>query len=175
MVQALFVPRTNNLNPLDRIKETQRQLDLTNRDMAKELRVSEFWLSKVLNGHRPPSDDLMLRLEDLQRRRKLVLGATADGIQDKLDEPGPDGPLPVDPVDELKERIYQHYSRLIRAAGDDVQRLGWIAEQLRQHVSEPTSWGMKERLLAEAIEARRRQEAGETQESQSKKAQGRAG
>jgi hypothetical protein len=62
------------LNPTDRIEEAQRQLNFNNRQMAAELHVSEHWYSKVVNHHRPASDDLMLRLDDLLRRRKLVSG-----------------------------------------------------------------------------------------------------
>jgi len=71
------------LNHLDRIKEVQRQLDLTNRQMAVELRVSEFWYSKIVNGHRPASDDLLLRLDDLMRRKNIVVG-TSPAITDHL-------------------------------------------------------------------------------------------
>lgn len=44
--------------------------------MASQLRVSEHWYSKITNGHRPISDDLMLRLDDLLRRSGVVLGST---------------------------------------------------------------------------------------------------
>jgi hypothetical protein len=58
---------------LERLQGAQKLLDMSSRQLAGELRVSEFWLSKVFNGHKPASDDLMLRLDDLLRRRKLVL------------------------------------------------------------------------------------------------------
>lgn len=60
-----------------RLEEAQRALGLNNRRLAAELRVSEFWLSKVLNGRKPASGDLMLRLDDLLRRRgKLEPGSS---------------------------------------------------------------------------------------------------
>lgn len=39
--------------------------------MASELRVSEHWYSKLVNRHRVPSGDLLLRLDELLRRRNI--------------------------------------------------------------------------------------------------------
>lgn len=149
------------MNSLHRIKEAQRLLDLNNRQMSSELRVSEFWLSKVLNGHRPPSADLMLRLDDLVRRKGVVLTTNYDAhavmeVADQSTHYGRDNPPSKadqrQAAGDLSNKIRAHVDSLLRAAGADVQRLGWIAEQLRQHVSEPTSWRLKERLIHEAVE-----------------------
>lgn len=49
----------------------QGVLGLQNQEMARELRISPEWYSKVVNGKRPASIDLVLRLDDLVRRRGI--------------------------------------------------------------------------------------------------------
>jgi len=64
-------PRPNKLNQTDRLIAVQTELRLSNREMAAELRVSEHWYSKLVNRHRTPSEDLVLRLDEMLRRRNL--------------------------------------------------------------------------------------------------------
>ena len=75
------------------------------------------------------------------------------------------------PSDALHYKIREHMERLLAAAGNDVQRLGWIAEQLINHVAAPSHWGLHEQIIREGLEkeARRKAEARETEHQSSRK------
>jgi hypothetical protein len=146
------------LNPLERIQAVQHQLQMNNRQMAGELRVSEFWYSKVVNGHRPASADLLLRLDDLQRRRDVVLGtnlpasppkpgAKAEHVGESTAAYGTSG--------ETAAEIHRHVDELIHYANGDPGRLGWIREQLLKHLQVPAHWNIHEQVIRKVQEQRR--------------------
>lgn len=51
----------------------QRKLGLKGYQMAEELRITPEWYSKLIRGKEPLSEDIQLRLDDFQRRKKLEL------------------------------------------------------------------------------------------------------
>jgi hypothetical protein len=144
--------------------------------MGRYIGRGREWVSRLENDKGKFSDYVMLRIEELERmqshhipvipapRSHLKTGGPVGTAGATVEET--EAPYPADAVVEASEliepsthafqrTIRDHIEGLLRAAGHDVQRLGWIAEQLRQHVSEPHSWGKKERLLRERLEANR--------------------
>lgn len=41
---------------------------------------------------------------------------------------------------QIRSEIRHHVDQLLAAAGEDLKRLGWIAEQLQSHVTLPVRW-----------------------------------
>jgi transcriptional regulator with XRE-family HTH domain len=125
------------------LKKAQAKLGLKNYEMAAELRITPEWYGKITGGKAEPSDDLRLRLDELLRRRKIELSSISEG------DDGPASSGTRQSV-QLRQRIQQHVDDLLAAAGNDQQRLGWIAEQLLAHVDVPGHWDLQERIINEA-------------------------
>jgi len=61
--------------------------------MAEELRITPEWYSKLIRGKEALSEDIQLRLSDLERRKKTELGTIYPaGGTDRASHVGEDGP-----------------------------------------------------------------------------------
>lgn len=52
----------------------------------------------------------------------------------------PENTDPSGSAEQIRAEIRHHVDELLVAAGDDLKRLGWIAEQLQSHVTRPVRW-----------------------------------
>lgn len=72
------------MKPHEQIELVRRRLQLNSQEMAAELRITPEWYSKIVNQKARVSDDLLLRLGDLARRRSIEITSTKP-------DPGPTG------------------------------------------------------------------------------------
>lgn len=80
-------------------------------------------------------------------------------------------PSPSGTAGSIRERLQKEFKELLEASGDDVERLGWISEQMRQHLAEPTHWGMPERVAQRVAERMARERAEKDKSAPERKAQ----
>ena len=70
----------------DRLVEARETLRISQAELARRLRVTPEWMSRVINGHHPGSVDLELRLADLLVRERSAR-ATAVAEEGPSDAP----------------------------------------------------------------------------------------
>lgn len=148
----------------------------TQEEIAKALGVRREYISRILNGLEP-SDQLKraieLMLKDAQSANPSTSGFTVQAVHEKSEETDSG-------ADEKRRALQAHFSEVIRQAGDDTDRLGWIAIQLREHLRAPASWqthdeinrraiAMADRLAKEREKLRRELDAAEKQEREQSK------
>lgn len=122
--------------------------------MGRYIGRGREWVSRLENSRGEFSDYVMLKVAELERMHShhgdvtydqaMHAAAPTDEVvrEDQSELP--------DTAQVMRGKIFQHMDALLKAAGDNVQRLGWIAEQQRQHLSEPVSWGLHQRVIEEA-------------------------
>lgn len=135
-----MVLRPDSRELVRRIRNAKNTLRLSQSEMAAELRIRSEWLSKIMNGHQPPSYNIGLRFEDFLRRHRLAVDAS--GVTEMLPT-FPDRPNHRVSSAKLRAEVFLRFSRLIAAAQNKPQRLAWIAEQLRTTVAIPAAWKKK--------------------------------
>lgn len=140
----------------DSLKKAQAALGLKNYEMAAELRITPEWYGKITGGKAEPSDDLRLRLDELLRRRKIELSSVVEGKAGQLSS-GTRQSV------QLRKDIAKHVEDLMAAAGNDPQRLGWIAEQLIRHVDVPGHWNLQEQIIRESLTKGKSKGSGSSQ------------
>jgi hypothetical protein len=118
--------------------------------MAKELRITPEWMSKILNGRVTGSPDIGLRLDDFIRRRgveptSIETHEVSSGVIVEEAEPG-------DASGELLTKARRHFEELLLAAKGEHQRLGWIVEQMTEHLAIPKHWRTHEEINRRARE-----------------------
>lgn len=123
----------------DRLLAAREALGFTAAQLAKELRITPEWVSKIMRGHVVGSDDIHLRLDVLLRSK---------GIEpSSISAPSTSTPLgaAINPLaggghaaDVLRGEIRKEIEVTISAAGSDVSRLGWLLEELRS--LRPSHW-----------------------------------
>jgi transcriptional regulator with XRE-family HTH domain len=138
----------------ERLLALRKKLRWDQDEMGRFIGRGREWVSRLENGKGEFSDYVMLKVAELERMQSHHGDVTYDQAMHSSAPPDSvvredRSELP-DPAQILQESITQHMVGLLRAAGDDVQRLGWIAEQLRQQVAEPPSWGLHRRVIEEA-------------------------
>jgi transcriptional regulator with XRE-family HTH domain len=110
---------------------------LTQDDLGSLLGITREWIGKLETGRRPISAEIFLRFEALQREPKFSQSAPPAPLHDPAIVPV----FPGDPAAaEIIGEIRDWFECLLIAAGDDRNRLGWISEQLRAHVTPPPHW-----------------------------------
>ena len=111
--------------------------------VAKRLGVRREYVSRILNGLEP-SEQLKRAIDAmLVHARAKVEGEGMDPpISDLLATPvGMEVREPA--ADEKRRQLRAFLERVISEAGEDLDRLGWIAVQLNEHLQLPASWRVK--------------------------------
>lgn len=136
---------------------------ITQAELAAKLLVSRNYISQIEAELKTPSPRLVAQMQAM-----LTGSATHGDRVSRVGEPEPGhGFHPSGPAAELRAELRRQFESLIDHAGDDIGRLGWIREQMHQHLAEPSHWGMKERILQEMLEEQRKRDEAEAQESKS--------
>lgn len=135
--------------------------------IASKLGVS---VSFLFLGHpKTPEDyafvakynDEIATFDALDGSRPAILVRAADGV-----DPAHSGR-----AEDIQDRLLREFALLVDAADGDVARLGWISEQMRQHLAEPTHWGMPERIAQRVAERMARERAEKDKSAPERKAQ----
>ncbi|PTX95751.1 hypothetical protein [Opitutus sp. ER46] len=172
-------PQAKILNHLDQrrdgFEKLQRALKLKGYEFAQELRCSPEWLSKVMSGRRPISAELHIRALELMNRRGLSVSSIpelATSLAASVGEPsqavyGTSVPQSVIVEADIRRKI----DEAIRAAGGDVLRLGYLREQIEQHLRPPTHWtteDIHDEALRQALEDQLRETDSVTPQEKSR-------
>jgi transcriptional regulator with XRE-family HTH domain len=112
---------------LARIQWARTCFHLSLAEMAEELRITPEWLSKLANGHHPPSYNIGLRFEAFLRERKVDAKSFGRPTSAPTASAEPNDSVT---AAMIKGIIDLRYRRLLSTAGDDHARLCWIAERL---------------------------------------------
>ena len=110
--------------------------------MADLLGIARQWLSKIENGHQEVSPAIFLRFEALKRHPRFTKDDILGEREGMLDEPsGPYG-APTDDAQarEMVRLIEEAVDGVVKIAGNDLARLGWILEQAKAHLTPPANW-----------------------------------
>lgn len=122
----------------DRLKDAQTRLGLTAAQLARDLKITPEWLSKIINKRVAGSEDIGLRLDALYRSRGIEPASTS--IVEVNPSYGAAAPSPSGSVAVIRRAAREHFEALLASAGNDVTRMGWIHEQLAQHLQIPAGW-----------------------------------
>lgn len=110
--------------------------NITQGELAARLLLSRNYISQIEAGLKSPSERVLAQMHSLLTQSSTP-GPSVSIKEDKRAEP------PQAPYDELallRQDIRRQLEHLIVAAGTDRDRLGWIAEQLRLHLTVPPRW-----------------------------------
>jgi hypothetical protein len=118
--------------------------------MAVELRITPEWFSKIINGKVAPSEDIGLRLDDFIRRRRLEPGSIPQIEASSSLHEGPQAPYGT--ISQIKQELRDRFETLLIGAHEDRDRLGWIGEQLRAHLTPPKHWLSDDEINRRALE-----------------------
>jgi transcriptional regulator with XRE-family HTH domain len=145
------------------VRKWREESGLTQEEAARKLGIAREWLSKVENGKTPVSADLFLKLGTLRREEHFTTAGSRSSMV--RDDAGPSGT-----TDSLRKEIRERIEDVIRFAGDDAGKLGWIREQVIRHASAPDHWDIREEVIKKVLESEKKESAGD----QSTRAQGKA-
>lgn len=124
----------------ERLLELRRQLGLDQEGLAAQLMVSRSYLSQLENGREPS-----LKLLELIRRLEAECEhRTVHSVNAVEEPPAPYLPSGAGGLSDsalaITEQIQSKVFAVVRAANGDPSRLGWINEQLDQHLRPPATW-----------------------------------
>ena len=124
----------------ERLLELRRQLGLDQEGLAAQLMVSRSYLSQLENGREPSLKllELIRRLEAECEHRTVHSVNAVEESQAPYLASGSGGLS--DSALEITEQIQTKVRAVVRAADGDASRLGWINEQLAQHLRPPAHW-----------------------------------
>lgn len=118
----------------ERLKLLRQKLNLTQEGLARKLMISREYLSRMENGHEPSA-----RLE------KAITDAELIAHSENNDHPTSDEKSHSDnEVDTQIQQARALFEQLLAAANGSPQRLGWIIEQIHQHLRPPAHWKIAE-------------------------------
>lgn len=106
---------------------------ITQAKLAALLLVSRNYISQIEAGLKTPSARLAAQMEVM-----LTEAANVDKVNIPL--AAHEDPVPFSAAPQLREELRDQFAALLVAAGDDRNRLGWVAEQLRLHLAIPAHW-----------------------------------
>lgn len=137
----------------------RRRLDIDQKQMGDLLGVSREWVSRLERDRGEFSEIIRLKIEELEKGKS----------SHKRDGDSHAGTASEDHArhgtsETITREIKRHIDLLIEASKNDVKRLGWIHEQLREHVAIPKNWVTNEEINRSVREERRREREIEERE-----------
>ncbi len=125
------------------LHDIRRQLGWGQEKMANYLGVTREWVSRLERGKEEVSELIRMKLFQIQSAVKIGSIKEEYQVADERslygDEKRTDitsGAKPPPPVAREVRRRFEHIMRL---AGNDQSRLGWINEQMKMHLEQPLS------------------------------------
>lgn len=124
----------------ERLLELRRQLGLDQEGLAAQLMVSRSYLSQLENGREPSLKllELIRRLESECEHRTVHSVNAVEEPQAPYLPSGAGGFS--DAALAITEKIQARLFEVVSAANGDPVKLGWIHEQLAQHLRPPAHW-----------------------------------
>lgn len=128
-----------------RINKARAAFHLTLAQMADELRITPEWLSKLANGHFPPSYNIGLRFDSFLTKRGVDPATFGRESASQADVPAISNQARL-----IRSTIEGHVGKLLWEAGEDLDRLKWVTDGLSglvtaQQRSDPRAEQKKER------------------------------
>jgi len=132
-----------------RLGRLRSALSLSQEEMGGLLGVTREWVGKLERGQEDFSEFLLLKMEQVSSPPRDAESPQAEEATShaKSERPEfdaklhrPDRRNVADAPADLRDGIMDLVTRVVRAAGDDPSRLGWITEQMRMHLSIPHHW-----------------------------------
>jgi transcriptional regulator with XRE-family HTH domain len=131
----------SSLLPAEELRKWREYWNLTQDELGEQLGITREWLGKLERGEREVSADVFLRFEALKRDARFTPPpddtASGEGISAALNE-APAGYA--NDLEPIRSDIRQKIERVLAAAGNDRDRLGWIQIQIDTHLNVPAPW-----------------------------------
>ena len=146
-IRALQAQNQNIGEFSERTDRLAEKLSLPLRELGDRIGVSTAMLFAYRSGKNPISVKAWRKLE--QAEREVGILAPSQGPQER--DSAHDSP-----ANQIEAEVREMIEDIIAAARGDVARLGWIREQLLQHVEIPDHWDIHERVLKQVLAEERR-------------------
>ena len=126
--------------PGEELRSWRENHNLTQDEFGSLLGISREWIGKLETGKRPASAEVFLRFQALRREPKFSSGEVQERPQESAGAVQASANPSPSVAGQLRIDISAAIDAVIKAAGTDVGRLGWIREQLNRHLATPTHW-----------------------------------
>lgn len=129
-----------NISASNRFRAAREQLGFTQQKLADELLLTRNYIAKIEAGIQEPSARAVMALETLRvslvnKSEHYAPGGASAGRY----EVPPGTPRS---VEELVRALRGDFEALLGAASQMPQRLHWMAEQMKEHLSIPKTWNV---------------------------------
>lgn len=157
------------------------RLDIDQDEMGRRLGVSREWVSKLETGREAPSELMQYKLREIEATLGIHIKEPSFTSAEDIDratnlDMSADVTVTGSPTaDRLRAKIRTHVDQLLALAGDDEQRLGWLAEQLLREVNARADWDIHAHVIKKVMAERREREAAADPNQSSKKTRGAVG
>lgn len=125
-------------------REARLKAGLSQQDMAEALLISRNFVSQIEIGSKRPSQRIIAMLKVFAETRGISLDGTvptAELFARQRLLHAKDSQITLTHASPNSANLArEHLERVLRAAGGDSARQGWILEQLRVHVNTPGHW-----------------------------------
>ena len=131
--------------PAELSRAIRSALGLTQSELATRLLLSRNYISHIEAGLKSPSVRILVQMEAMLSEATSRGGPSEHSNAGAVEEPQapylPSGAGGLsDPALAITEEIQAKVCAVVTAANGDPSRLGWINEQLAQHLRPPAHW-----------------------------------